>query len=633
MDVASVIRLRRCGFSPFASIRSGRSRSRRLGRFMSHVRAPNTHVMRWRTVAAAVVLLLPGMATMPNAADASIAAVRPYDFSREKALPGTQGPLPKGFSTTEISVKFRTERQVRVRGKHLVARVNADATAIAGLLSKYPGADITPLSTRPENQVTAERLLAEKRLGRGIPDLNSWFVITVPKGIESLLIDLNALPCVELARARPLTRTPSEPWQGQQKYRNPVGSSAGTGIDADYAGTVPGGKGDGVTVYDVEGDDADSRGPSPANSPGSLAASASHTLMVSSESTVYAWGDNSKGQLGDGTTTSRTTMVQVNGLTDVKAVAAGDGYSVALKNDGTVWTWGDNARGQLGNGTTTSSSTPIKVGDLPDGMVTSISAGRDGHVLAVLNTGSVAAWGEGGSGQLGNGSTNDSTAPVTVSVISNAVQVSSGGYHSLARLSDGSVKAWGFGVAGQLGDGGTDDRSTPVPVSGLTSGVTDVSAGTYHSAAVCDGKLWTWGDNSYGQLGTGSNTDSSVPVEVPRAGTPATIATGQQHTVAVFLVRVLKAWGGNDRGQLGNGTTSTRTSPLSPITLMNVWNSCHEELADRRPAPAGPPVVITPLAGGPCKPGRHGTPVVGIVGPRTTTERAWPGSPRILRCG
>lgn len=602
--------------------------------------------------AAAVVGLAPG-------ADALAGAPRPaYDFSREKGSPGTHGPLAKGYSTTQISVKFRDGRDVHVQGGRPTARSAADAGALERLLARYPGATIAPRATDPG--VTAERLRLEKKTGRALPDLASWFLITVPKGIGPLLDALNKLPSVEIAQAVPVTRTPSDPLEGDQKYRTP----AVDGVNAEYAQTLPGGKGDGVSVFDVEG--GGDHAPFPQNTPGSIAASDAHTLMVTHEThpAVWAWGGNSHGQLGDGTTTSRPVMAPVKGLADVKAVSAGDGYSVALKTDGTVWAWGDNSQGQLGTGNTTSSSVPVQVTGLSGKTVTAISAGRDGHVLAALSDGHVMAWGTGGAlgngstsgsttpvqvsgiadvaagagavaagygssaavladgtvrtwglngnGQLGDGTTADSSTPVTVTGIDDATQVSASGFHMLARLADQTVKAWGLNASGQLGDGSTTNSSTPVAVPGL-SGVTAVSAGTFFSAAVkSDTSLWTWGDNSSGQLGTGTTTGTSTPVRA--AGSAATVAAGYEHVAAVFPVRAPKLWGNNASGQLGTGGTASSTTPVAPRTLLNVWNACHEDLADR--PVGGTPELLTPLGGGRCRPGSHGTPVIGIVGAR-----------------
>jgi alpha-tubulin suppressor-like RCC1 family protein len=189
---------------------------------------------------------------------------------------------------------------------------------------------------------------------------------------------------------------------------------------------------------------------------------------------VWAWGNNQWGQLGDGTTTDRTTPVQVSGLSDVKAVDGGGLHSLALKNDGTVWAWGSNGNGQLGDGTDTDRTTPVRVSGLSD--VKAIAAGGS-RSLALKNDGTVWDWGA---------LTNThccSTTPVQVSSLSGVQAIAAGGFHSLALKNDGTLWAWGENGTGQLGDGTTTYRTTPVRVSSL-SGVQAIAAGDNHGLAV-----------------------------------------------------------------------------------------------------------------------------------------------------
>ncbi|MBI4495208.1 MAG: tandem-95 repeat protein, partial [Chloroflexi bacterium] len=175
----------------------------------------------------------------------------------------------------------------------------------------------------------------------------------------------------------------------------------------------------------------------------------------------------------------RPTPVQVSGLSGMTAVAAGQEHSLAVKSDGTVWAWGYNWAGQLGDGTTTSRPTPVQVSGL-SGM-TAVAAGQE-HSLAVKSDGTVWAWGDNFNGQLGDGTTTRRFTPVQVSSLSNVVAVAGGSSHSLVRKGDGTVWAWGYNNRGQLGDGTTTSRSVPVQVSGL-SNVVAVAAGQYHSLA------------------------------------------------------------------------------------------------------------------------------------------------------
>jgi len=242
-----------------------------------------------------------------------------------------------------------------------------------------------------------------------------------------------------------------------------------------------------------------------------IAAGEVHTVVLKQNGTVWAWGWNWSGQLGDGTQTERHTPVQVSGLSNVTAIAAGSSHTLALKEDGTVWTWGNNSKGQLGDGTTTERDTPVQVSGLSN--VTAISAAWD-YTVALKQDGMVWAWGNNGNGQLGDGTTTDRHTPVQVSGLStNVSAISAGDYYMAARKLDGTVWAWGDNGSGQLGDGTTIERHTPVQVSGL-SNITAISArGAFTVALKQDGTLWAWGYNAVGQLGNGTQTNSSIPVE------------------------------------------------------------------------------------------------------------------------
>ena len=315
----------------------------------------------------------------------------------------------------------------------------------------------------------------------------------------------------------------------------------------------------------------------------SVAAGDSHSLALCSDGTVAAWGSNSSGQLGNDKASSSSVPVLVtqNGVLagkTVVSVATGPSHSLALCSDGTLAAWGSNSSGQLGNGTTANCKVPVLVtrsGALSGKTVVSLSA-RGHFSLALCSDGTLAAWGSNWYGQLGNNSWTDSSVPVLVTqsgVLSGktVVSLSAGGLFSLALCSDGTLAAWGYNKEGQLGNGSSTSCNIPVLVTrnGVLSGKTVVSAvaNGSHSMALCsDGTLTAWGYNVLGQLGNNSWTNSSEPVLVTQSGvlsgkTVVSLA-GLSHSLALCSDGTLAAWGYNYYGQLGNGTTANSKVPV-----------------------------------------------------------------------
>ena len=303
----------------------------------------------------------------------------------------------------------------------------------------------------------------------------------------------------------------------------------------------------------------------------SVSAGYYHTLAVKADGTVWTWGWNGFGQLGDGTTANRAAPVRVAGLANIASVSAGGYQSFAIGRDGSVWAWGLNSVGQLGDGTTVERRSPVRLASVPP--VAAISSGF-AHTLALAGDGSVLAWGWNGFGQLGDGTTTDRPLPTRVRALSDVRTVSAGVGHSLALTPTGygRVLAWGLNNAGQVGDGTTENRHDPIAVPGLDH-IEDISAGGYHSAAV---KNWglpkTWGWNAFGQLGDGTTIDRHRPVELATAP-PVTVWTGRQivavaagvfHTVALTAGDDVRGWGWNGLGQLGSGSTTWLSPDAGP---------------------------------------------------------------------
>ena len=303
----------------------------------------------------------------------------------------------------------------------------------------------------------------------------------------------------------------------------------------------------------------------PGVTPGNrIAAGYNHNVVIKSNGTVWAWGSNGSGQLGNGATTDSQLPVQVSNLSGVVSVSADYHYTMALKSDGSLWTWGYNTQGQLGNGTYTNSPLPVQVSGLSN--VKSAVAGYT-YALAIKSDGSVWAW---GSGYLGNGASTSSPVPVQVNGLSDVQSVSVGQYYSMALKSDGTVWTWGDNTYGKLGNGTTVSSLVPVRVSGL-SNVVSIIAGSHHAVAVkSDGTVWAWGYNQHGQLGNGTTIDSSLPVQVSGLSGVKSVAAGYLHTIALKSDGTVWAWGFNGYCLLGNGTYTSSSVPVQVSNLSGV---------------------------------------------------------------
>ena len=299
---------------------------------------------------------------------------------------------------------------------------------------------------------------------------------------------------------------------------------------------------------------------------GDISSGAAHNLYLTTGGLVWAWGLNSNGQVGDGTTTQRNSPVPLTTLSGMEAISAGALHSLALQNNGTVWAWGCNSNGQLGDGTTTQEAAPEQLSTLT-GMV-AVSAGAY-HSIGLRNDGTVWVWGDNDNGQLGDGTTTQEASPEQLTTLSGIIEVSAGGNHSLALRSDGTVWGWGLNSSGQVGDGTTIQRKSPIQLTGL-SNIVAISAGTSHSLAVdVDGNLWAWGDNSSGEIGNGGTTQANSPVEITTLSAMTAVKASNLFSLALSSTGAVYGWGTNSYGQLGNNTTTQEDSPVQTSVLTN----------------------------------------------------------------
>jgi len=289
---------------------------------------------------------------------------------------------------------------------------------------------------------------------------------------------------------------------------------------------------------------------------------------------LYAWGFNTTGRLGDNTTTTRSSPVSVvGGFSDWVQISAGTYHTAAIRANGTAWSWGGNASGQLGDGTTTSSSSPVSVvGGFTDWV--QLSAAQL-HTVGIRANGTAWGWGRNNSDQLGVGGYGTSiTSPLSIiGGFTDWVQVSAAATHTCALRANGTAWAWGRNAFGNLGDGTLNDKSSPVSVLGGFTNWVQISTNSQHTVALrADGTVWSWGNNSNGGLGDGTVIEKYSPVSVVGGFTDwIQVSAGYRRTVAIRANGTAWGWGFNNNGNIGDNTIINKSSPVSVVGGFTDW--------------------------------------------------------------
>ena len=295
---------------------------------------------------------------------------------------------------------------------------------------------------------------------------------------------------------------------------------------------------------------------------------------IKTNGTLWSWGANTDGQLGQNNIISLSSPVQVGALTDWAQVSLGLNHCLAIKTTGTLWSWGRNQYGQLGQNIAPSirRSSPVQVGALTDWAQIS---GAPNFSLAVKTTGTLWSWGNSQFGQLGQNNSGGYaylSSPVQVGALTNWLRVSGGSSVSFAIKTDGTLWSWGINNSGNLGLNDRVYRSSPVQVGALTDWARVSAGGSVCAAIKTNGTLWAWGRNTDGQLGQNNTINRSSPVQIGALTDWAQVSAGQASCVAIKTNGTLWSWGSNGSGRLGQNDTVYRSSPVQ-VGSLTTWSS------------------------------------------------------------
>jgi alpha-tubulin suppressor-like RCC1 family protein len=298
-----------------------------------------------------------------------------------------------------------------------------------------------------------------------------------------------------------------------------------------------------------------------------------HTVGLRANGSAWTWGRNNRAELGDGTTVSKSSPVSVvGGFTDWVQISGGDEHNVGIRTNGTAWAWGGGSSGRLGNSSTIDRSSPVSVvGGFTDWV--QVETGSN-HTVGVRANGTAWAWGSNTNGRLGDDTTVAKSSPVSVvGGFTDWVQLSGGSSHTVGLRSNGTAWAWGNNGSGRLGDNTTVSKRSPVSVVGGFVDWVQLSAGGDHTVGLrSNGTVWTWGSGTNGRLGDSTTVAKSSPVSVAFGFTDwVQVSAGQNHNIGLRANGTAWVWGYNTSGQLGTGTTVSRTNPGQIVGGLTDW--------------------------------------------------------------
>jgi alpha-tubulin suppressor-like RCC1 family protein len=285
-----------------------------------------------------------------------------------------------------------------------------------------------------------------------------------------------------------------------------------------------------------------------------------HACAIADGGALFCWGENDTGEAGIGEVTMEPVPAPVPiGADPWKGVGAGDNHSCAIRDDGSLWCWGLNNAGQLGQGDLLDLAAPTRVATDTDWIAVD---GGDAFSCALRADASMWCWGGNAWGQVGRGNTNRATAPVKISGTRAFTTVAVGGYHACALADDGSLWCWGRNSSGQAAGPIAEERVLAPARIGMDADWTMLAAGDLHTCAIeVDGTLWCWGENGNGQLGQGNTADLAVPTQVGTDTHWTAVTAGARHTCALRDDGTVRCFGRNDMGQLGTRNNSNYRRP------------------------------------------------------------------------